>query len=130
LHIFTGSPRQFKFEIAGFPLEIHSFYNILMDTAIIYREDYVAPLPPGSPLPDGQVWSLPDADRTGMNKSQFHARTWASEWIELVHDHRYVQACSRTLDDKAMRRIGLPWSLANHPLALQLQGRYNTANSL
>ncbi len=33
------------------------------------------------------------------------------EWLELVHTPDYVQAyCSGTLDSKAQRRIGLPWS--------------------
>jgi acetoin utilization deacetylase AcuC-like enzyme len=35
------------------------------------------------------------------------------EWIELVHTPEYVQAyCQGTLDAKAQRRIGLPWSPA------------------
>ncbi len=35
------------------------------------------------------------------------------EWIELVHIPEYVQAyCQGTLDAKAQRRIGLPWSPA------------------
>ena len=33
------------------------------------------------------------------------------EWLELVHNTDYVQAyCDGTLDEKAQRRIGLPWS--------------------
>jgi acetoin utilization deacetylase AcuC-like enzyme len=33
------------------------------------------------------------------------------EWLELVHTPAYVQAyCEGTLDAKAQRRIGLPWS--------------------
>ena len=33
------------------------------------------------------------------------------EWLELVHTPAYVRAyCEGTLDPKAMRRIGLPWS--------------------
>lgn len=33
------------------------------------------------------------------------------EWLQLVHDADYVQAyCEGTLDAKAQRRIGLPWS--------------------
>lgn len=35
------------------------------------------------------------------------------EWIELVHTPEYVRAyCEGTLDAKAQRRIGLPWSPA------------------
>ena len=34
-----------------------------------------------------------------------------TEWLELVHDPAYIQAYSTgTLDSKAQRRIGLPWS--------------------
>jgi acetoin utilization deacetylase AcuC-like enzyme len=34
-----------------------------------------------------------------------------TEWLELVHDPAYIQAyCTGTLDPKAQRRIGLPWS--------------------
>jgi acetoin utilization deacetylase AcuC-like enzyme len=35
-----------------------------------------------------------------------------TEWLELVHDPAYIQAYyTGTLDAKAQRRIGLPWSL-------------------
>ncbi len=35
------------------------------------------------------------------------------EWIELVHDRNYIEAyCNGTLNPKAQRRIGLPWSQA------------------
>ncbi len=35
------------------------------------------------------------------------------EWLELVHAPEYVKGyCEGTLDPKAQRRIGLPWSLA------------------
>jgi acetoin utilization deacetylase AcuC-like enzyme len=34
-----------------------------------------------------------------------------TEWLELVHDPAYIQAYyTGTLDPKAQRRIGLPWS--------------------
>jgi len=46
--------------------------------------------------------------------SQFHLpEPPLREWIELVHTSDYVRAyCEGTLDAKAQRRIGLPWSLA------------------
>ncbi|WP_421659290.1 histone deacetylase [Leptothermofonsia sp. ETS-13] len=46
--------------------------------------------------------------------SQFHRPECPSqEWIELVHTSGYVKAyCEGTLDSKAQRRIGLPWSPA------------------
>ncbi len=43
---------------------------------------------------------------------QFHSPQVASfEWLALVHTPAYIQAfCNGTLDPKAQRRIGLPWS--------------------
>ncbi|MEG3957968.1 histone deacetylase [Microcoleus sp. herbarium2] len=87
-----------------------------MDLPIIYHEDYVAPLPPDHRFPMAKfrmLYQMLLADGVA-DKSQFHApELGPQEWIELVHDHRYVQAyCNGTLDDKAMRRIGLPWSRA------------------
>ena len=36
-----------------------------------------------------------------------------TEWIQLIHTPDYIQAyCNGTLDPKAQRRIGLPWSPA------------------
>ena len=48
------------------------------------------------------------------NPEQFHTpKRPPTEWIELVHTPEYVQAyCDGTLDPKAQRRIGLPWSPA------------------
>lgn len=45
---------------------------------------------------------------------QFHTpKRPPQEWIELVHTPEYVKAyCEGTLDAKALRRIGLPWSSA------------------
>ncbi|MEG4802133.1 histone deacetylase [Microcoleus sp. ARI1-B5] len=87
-----------------------------MDLPIIYHEDYVAPLPPDHRFPMAKfrmLYQMLLAEGVA-DKSQFHAPELPpQEWIELVHDHRYVQAyCNGTLDAKAMRRIGLPWSRA------------------
>ncbi len=87
-----------------------------MDLPIIYHEDYVAPLPPDHRFPMAKfemLYQMLIADGVA-DKSQFHAPELPpQEWIELVHDHCYVQAyCNGTLDAKAIRRIGLPWSLA------------------
>ncbi len=48
------------------------------------------------------------------NPEQFHTpKRPPTKWIELVHTPEYVQAyCDGTLDPKAQRRIGLPWSPA------------------
>ncbi|PSB31733.1 histone deacetylase [filamentous cyanobacterium Phorm 46] len=87
-----------------------------MDLPIIYHEDYVAPLPPGHRFPMakfGMLYQMLIADGVA-DRSQFHAPELPpQEWIELVHDRHYVQAyCNGTLDAKAIRRIGLPWSRA------------------
>ncbi|MBD0310365.1 MAG: histone deacetylase, partial [Microcoleus sp. T1-bin1] len=87
-----------------------------MDLPIIYHEDYVAPLPPDHRFPMAKfrmLYQMLLADGVA-DKSQFHApELGPQEWIELVHDRGYVQAyCNGTLDDKAIRRIGLPWSPA------------------
>jgi len=87
-----------------------------MDLPIIYHEDYVAPLPPDHRFPMakfGMLYQMLIADGVA-DRSQFHAPELPpQEWIELVHDRDYVQAyCNGTLDAKAQRRIGLPWSPA------------------
>jgi acetoin utilization deacetylase AcuC-like enzyme len=87
-----------------------------MDLPIIYHQDYVAPLPPHHRFPMAKfemLYQMLLADGVA-DKSQFHAPELPpQEWIELVHDQPYVQAyCNGTLDAKAIRRIGLPWSLA------------------
>lgn len=87
-----------------------------MDLPIIYHPDYVAPLPPGHrfPMPKfGQLYQLLLADGVATPQ-QFHTpEPPPQSWIELVHTPEYVQAyCQGTLDAKAQRRIGLPWSPA------------------
>ena len=87
-----------------------------MDLPIIYHEDYVAPLPPDHRFPMAKfrmLYQMLLADGVA-DKSQFHApELFGSESIQLVHDDHYIQAyCNGTLDAKAQRRIGLPWSPA------------------
>jgi acetoin utilization deacetylase AcuC-like enzyme len=87
-----------------------------MDLPIIYHEDYVAPLPPGHRFPMTKfrlLYEMLLADGVASH-TQFHAPELPpSEWISLVHDEYYIQAyCNGTLDAKAQRRIGLPWSQA------------------
>jgi acetoin utilization deacetylase AcuC-like enzyme len=87
-----------------------------MDLPIIYHPDYVAPLPPGHRFPMSkfrQLYELLLTDRVAYSE-QFHIpERPAQELIELVHTPEYVQAyCEGTLDPKAQRRIGLPWSPA------------------
>ena len=87
-----------------------------MNLPIIYHPDYVAPLPEGHrfPMPKfGKLYELLLADGIATPE-QFHLpEPPPIEWIELVHTSEYVQAyCQGTLDPKAQRRIGLPWSPA------------------
>jgi acetoin utilization deacetylase AcuC-like enzyme len=85
-----------------------------MDLPIVYHPDYVAPLPPGHRFPMAKFRLLYEAlIADGVaHRSQFHTPELPSEaWIELVHTPEYVQGyCTGTLDPKAQRRIGLPWS--------------------
>ncbi len=87
-----------------------------MDLPIVYHPDYVAPLPEGHRFPMAkfrQLYELLLADNVAQ-KDQFYTPTRPpQELIELVHTPEYVQAYYQgTLDAKAQRRIGLPWSPA------------------
>ncbi|MBD2597763.1 histone deacetylase [Nostoc spongiaeforme FACHB-130] len=87
-----------------------------MDLPIIYHSDYVAPLPAGHRFPMAKFCKLYELLLTDQvaHSNQFHTPQRPSpELIELVHTPNYVQAyCDGTLDYKAQRRIGLPWSPA------------------
>lgn len=87
-----------------------------MDLPIVYHPDYVAPLPSDHRFPMAKFKKLYEmllADGVAV-ASQFHSPTRPPQTqIELVHSAEYVQAyCEGTLDSKAQRRIGLPWSPA------------------
>jgi len=87
-----------------------------MDLPIAYHPNYVAPLPEGHRFPMAkfsQLYDLLLADGVAT-PAQFHRPELAThESIEFVHAPDYVKAyCNGTLDPKAMRRIGLPWSPA------------------
>jgi acetoin utilization deacetylase AcuC-like enzyme len=87
-----------------------------MPLPIVYHPDYVAPLPEGHRFPMAKFRLLYErllADGIA-DISQFHAPERSPQtWLELVHTSEYVQAyCDGTLDAKAQRRIGLPWSPA------------------
>lgn len=87
-----------------------------MDLPIVYHPDYVAPLPEGHrfPMPKfRQLYELLLADNVAQ-KDQFYTPTRPpQDLIELVHTPEYVQAYYQgTLEAKAQRRIGLPWSPA------------------
>jgi acetoin utilization deacetylase AcuC-like enzyme len=87
-----------------------------MDLPIVYHPDYVAPLPEGHrfPMPKfGKLYERLLCDRVATPE-QFHIPAPPTEeWLELVHTPDYIRAyCEGTLDPKAQRRIGLPWSPA------------------
>jgi acetoin utilization deacetylase AcuC-like enzyme len=87
-----------------------------MDLPIVYHRDYVVSLPDGHrfPMPKfRQLYETLIADQVA-HPSQFHTPELPlKETIELVHTPEYVQAYYEgTLDAKAQRRIGLPWSPA------------------
>ncbi len=87
-----------------------------MDLPIIYHPSYVAPLPLGHRFPMQKFCRLHDlllADGV-VRPQQVH---WPElpplGWIERVHSPDYVRDyCEGSLDAKAQRRIGLPWSPA------------------
>lgn len=81
---------------------------------LVYHADYVTPLPPGHrfPMPKfGKVYET--LIRNGIaSVDQFHVPEIAPrEMLTLVHTPEYVDAyLTGSIDAKAMRRIGLPWS--------------------
>jgi acetoin utilization deacetylase AcuC-like enzyme len=85
-----------------------------MHLPLIYHPNYTVPLPSTHRFPMVKFRMLYDRLlKDGVAKpDQFHKPDRAPQsWIESVHDPAYVNAyCTGTLDDKAFRRIGLPWS--------------------
>ncbi|HEY9737684.1 MAG TPA: histone deacetylase [Trichocoleus sp.] len=81
---------------------------------IVYHPDYVAPLPPGHRFPMLKFSGLAERllrDRIVTPEQIYQPGAPPQAWIELVHRAEYVIAyCQGTLDAKAQRRIGLPWS--------------------
>ncbi len=87
-----------------------------MHLPIIYHPDYVAPLPVGHRFPMSKFRQLYELLLTDgvAHPEQFHSpEPPLLNLIELVHTPDYVQSyCNGTLEPKAQRRIGLPWSPA------------------
>ncbi len=87
-----------------------------MSLPIVYHPDYVTPLPPGHRFPMakfGQVYETLIRDGiAGLD--QFHLPERPSfETLTRAHAPAYVHAYLHgTLDARAMRRIGFPWSPA------------------
>ncbi|BAZ45236.1 histone deacetylase superfamily protein [Chondrocystis sp. NIES-4102] len=84
--------------------------------AIVYHPDYVAPLPDVHRFPMPKFKILRDLllkDGVVEEKQIYQPELPNLDLIKLVHTPEYVQAyCEGTLDPKAQRRIGLPWSPA------------------
>ncbi|MGB5896994.1 MAG: histone deacetylase [Geitlerinemataceae cyanobacterium] len=86
---------------------------------IVHHPDYVAPLPPGHRFPMakfGLLYQRLLADGIARPSQIVTPTHPLREWIEWVHQPDYVNAyLNGTLDAKAQRRIGLPWTkeLAN-----------------
>lgn len=87
-----------------------------MDLPLIYHPDYVVSLPQAHrfPMPKfRQLYELLLNDKVAQIEQFFIPETPSQQLIELVHTPQYVQAYMQgTLDAKAQRRIGLPWSPA------------------
>jgi acetoin utilization deacetylase AcuC-like enzyme len=83
---------------------------------VIYHPDYVAPLPEGHRFPMPKFRLLRDLlikDGVIEPEQIFFPELPSLELIQLVHTVEYTNAyCQGTLDYKAQRRIGLPWSPA------------------
>jgi acetoin utilization deacetylase AcuC-like enzyme len=87
-----------------------------MPLPIVYHPDYVTPLPDGHrfPMPKfGKVYETLIRDGIAT-LDQFHIPDVATiDELQLVHTPVYVEAYRQgTLDARALRRIGFPWSPA------------------
>lgn len=85
-----------------------------MDLPLVYHSDYSVPLPSTHRFPMAKFKKLHDLllrDRV-VHPDQFHAPDRpAPEIIAQIHCPEYIAAyCDGTLDAKAQRRIGLPWT--------------------
>lgn len=87
-----------------------------MDLAVVYHPDYVAPLPDKHRFPMEKFRLLKNLllkDEIVTPDRIFTPQLPTFKELELVHTPEYIQGyCEGTLDYKAQRRIGLPWSEA------------------
>jgi len=85
-----------------------------MGLPIVYHPQYVAAIPDDHRFPMPKFKLLHDKLlRDGLVRPDrvFEPQLAPYDVLELVHDPDYVRAyCEGTLDAKAKRRIGLPWS--------------------
>jgi acetoin utilization deacetylase AcuC-like enzyme len=85
-----------------------------LSVPIVYHPDYVVPLPDSHRFPMSKfriLYELLLTDGLVTADRVFAPTLPPTEWLELVHDPAYIQAYyTGTLDPRAQRRIGLPWS--------------------
>ena len=85
-----------------------------MTLPIVYHPDYVAPLPDNHrfPMPKFKLlFELLRHDGVARDRWCFEPDFPTEDILQLVHAPSYVRAyCDGSLDAKALRRIGLPWS--------------------
>lgn len=81
---------------------------------IIYHPHYIAPLPQGHRFPMVKFQKLHDLllkDDILTPENLYQPEIPDQSLLELVHTPDYIENyCQGTLDTKAQRRIGLPWS--------------------
>jgi acetoin utilization deacetylase AcuC-like enzyme len=74
-------------------------------------DHHVVPLPPGHRFPSGKYGLLKDRLAARPELELIPVEPIARELIELVHDRDYVRAIyDGTIDERAIRKIGFPWS--------------------
>ncbi|MGK7946616.1 MAG: histone deacetylase [Microcystaceae cyanobacterium] len=85
-----------------------------MSLPIVYHPDYVTPLPDGHrfPMPKFKlIYELLLKDKIIRPETVFAPQFPSADLIKSVHTPDYVSAyLTGTLEKKAQRRIGLPWS--------------------
>jgi len=81
---------------------------------IVYHPHYVAPLPQGHRFPMikfQKLYELLLKDGILTPENLYQPQIPDQSLLELVHTPDYIENyCQGTLDNKAQRRIGLPWS--------------------
>lgn len=100
--------------------------------AVVYHPDYVAPLPDEHRFPMPKFKLLRDLlirDEIIVSQQIYQPELPSLELIQLVHTSTYVQAyCNGTLEYRAQRKIGLPWSQAlAHRTRMAIGGTILTA---
>lgn len=91
-----------------------NFPPLLMPLPLVFHPDYVASLPPAHrfPMPKfGKVYEMLVKDGIATLDQFYLAPRAPREWLLLAHQPAYVDSyLEGTIDARAMRRIGFPWS--------------------